>query len=104
MTVDHRKPSPSPVRIEGTLDEPVSRWQWLVKWLLGIPHGIVLVFLWIAFRALSIVALFAILINGRYPRSIFDINAGVLRWTWRVGYYSCWASSAGLPASSRMWH
>jgi Domain of unknown function (DUF4389) len=88
MTVDHRKPSPSPVRIEGTLDEPVSRWQWLVKWLLVIPHGVVLVFLWIAFSALSIVALFAILINGRYPRSIFDFNAGVLRWTWRVGYYS----------------
>jgi hypothetical protein len=76
------------VRIEGTLDEPVSRWQWLVKWLLVIPHGVVLVFLWIAFSALSIVALFAILINGRYPRSIFDFNAGVLRWTWRVGYYS----------------
>jgi Domain of unknown function (DUF4389) len=88
MTVDHRKPSPSPVRIEGTLDEPVSRWQWLVKWLLVIPHGVVLVVLWIAFSALSIVALFAILINGRYPRSIFDFNAGVLRWTWRVGYYS----------------
>jgi hypothetical protein len=88
MTVDHRKPSPSPVRIEGTLDEPVSRWQWLIKWLLVIPHGVVLVFLWIAFSALSIVALFAILINGRYPRSIFDFNAGVLRWTWRVGYYS----------------
>src|SRR3954454_22017143 len=88
MTVDHRKPSPSPVRIEGTLDEPVSRWQWVVKWLLVIPHGVVLVFLWIAFSALSIVALFAILINGRYPRSIFDFNAGVLRWTWRVGYYS----------------
>jgi Domain of unknown function (DUF4389) len=88
MTVDHRKPSPSPVRIEGTLDEPVSRWQWLIKWLLVIPHGVVLVFLWIAFSALSIVALFAILINRRYPRSIFDFNAGVLRWTWRVGYYS----------------
>jgi hypothetical protein len=77
-----------PVRVEGKLDAPLSRWLWLVKWLLAIPHFVVLVFLWIAFVALSVVAFFAILITGRYPRSIFDFNLGVLRWTWRVGYYS----------------
>jgi hypothetical protein len=81
-------PARHPVRIEGTLDPALSRWLWLVKWLLAIPHFVVLFFLFIAFFLLTIVALFAILFTGRYPRSIFDFNLGVLRWGWRVAFYS----------------
>jgi Domain of unknown function (DUF4389) len=77
-----------PLRIEGHLDSKLSRWRWLVKWFLAIPHAIVLVFLWVAFTVLTFVAFFAILFTGRYPRAIFDFNVGVLRWTWRVSYYA----------------
>jgi hypothetical protein len=76
-----------PLQLTGTLDSGVSRWQWLVKWLLLIPHLIVLVFLWIATLATTVVAFFSILFTGRYPRGIFDFNVGVMRWSWRVGFY-----------------
>jgi hypothetical protein len=77
-----------PVRVDAALDAPLSRWLWLVKWLLLIPHFIVLGLLWIAFVMLSVVAFFAILFTGSYPRPIFEFNVGVLRWTWRVQYYA----------------
>jgi hypothetical protein len=83
--------TPYPVAVRGDLDPGVGRWLWLVKWLLLIPHVLVLVFLWIAFSVLWVVAFFAILFTGRYPRGIFDFNVGVLRWTWRVLFYSYWA-------------
>jgi len=76
-----------PAALTARLDEPLSRWLWLLKWLLVIPHLIVLALLWLAFVALTVVAWFAVVLTGRYPRAIFDFNLGVLRWTWRVSYY-----------------
>jgi len=80
--------APYPLQVDATLDEHLSRWLWLVKWFLAIPHYIILAFLWVAFLVVSIIAFFAILITGRYPRGLFEFSAGVLRWTWRVQYYT----------------
>jgi len=77
-----------PVRVSGRLDGRLSRWLWLVKWVLVVPHVVILFFLWIAYIVLSVVAFFAILFTARYPRGIFDFNVGVLRWSWRVSFYS----------------
>jgi hypothetical protein len=77
-----------PVRLEGEVTEPLSRWLWLVKWLLLVPHYICLIFLWLTLVLATIGAFFVLLFTGRYPRGLFDWNVGVLRWSWRVSFYS----------------
>ena len=76
------------VSIKGELTEPPARGWWLIKWLLAIPHFIILAFLSVAFVVVAIIAFFTILFTGKYPKGLFNFNAGVLRWTWRGGFYS----------------
>jgi hypothetical protein len=66
----------------------LNRWLPLVKWLLAIPHYIVLFFLYLAVIVVVIVAWFAILFTGRYPRGIFEFVEGVIRWHNRVVGYA----------------
>ena len=66
----------------------LNRWLPLVKWLLAIPHYVVLFFLWIAVAVAVIIAWFAILFTGRYPQTLFRFVVGVLRWSNRVTSYA----------------
>ncbi|MDQ0923451.1 hypothetical protein QF038_001959 [Pseudarthrobacter sp. W1I19] len=77
-----------PARLEGQLDPHLTRWMWLVKWLLAIPHYFVLAFLGIAFVVVTVAAGVAILFTGRYPASLFQFTVGVMRWNWRVAFYA----------------
>ncbi|MFQ5967718.1 MAG: DUF4389 domain-containing protein [Acidimicrobiia bacterium] len=70
------------------VEQDLNRWMPLVKWLLAVPHYIILFFLAIAAVVVVIVAWFAILFTGRYPRTIFDFVEGVLRWALRVEAYA----------------
>jgi hypothetical protein len=80
-------PSQFPLSFRAEVAETLSPALWLVKWLLLVPHFVVLGFLWIGFACSWGVSLVAILFTGRYPRGLFEYNVGVLRWTWRVGFY-----------------
>ena len=66
----------------------LNRWLPLLKWLLALPHYVVLVFVWLAVIVAVVVAWFAILFTGRYPRSLFDFVVGAFRWTQRVNAYA----------------
>ena len=70
---------PYPLRLEGQLEPGLSRWLWLVKWVLALPHYVVLAFLWIGLVFSTAGAFVAILVTGRYPRTLFDYDRGVLR-------------------------
>lgn len=95
--VDRRDPAggaagavtgPDPLRLTGHLDPGVSRGLWLIKWLLAIPHYLVLAILGFATVVVAVAAGLTILFTGRYPRSWFSFTEGAMRWHWRVGFYA----------------
>jgi hypothetical protein len=77
-----------PARLSGYPDPGLSRWFWLVKWFLALPHFVVLLLLWVACLVCTVAAGIVILFSGRYPRSLFTFTVGVFRWTWRVQFYA----------------
>jgi hypothetical protein len=79
--------TPYPAQLTGDLAPRLSRWLWIVKTILAIPHFVVLAVLGVAFVTTTVFAGFAILFTSRYPRALFDFNVGVMRWNWRVGFY-----------------
>jgi hypothetical protein len=70
------------------VEQDLNRWLPLVKWLLAIPHYVVLVVLFLVAIVAVVIAWFAILLTGRYPRGIFDFVVGVGRWSLRVQAYA----------------
>ncbi len=65
-----------PVHVKAHRDDHVSRWLWLVKWVLLIPHYMILVVLWFVFVVTSLVAYVAVLFTGRYRRGLYDLCQG----------------------------
>lgn len=89
------------VTTEADLDEaPLSRWLPLVKWLLAVPHYIVLALLLMVASVVLVLAWFIILITGRMPRGMFDFLVGIMRWTWRVTAYVALLSTDRYPPFS----
>ena len=86
MTENH-EPQAYPLNIRGDLSSPPNRGLWLIKWILAIPHFVVLIFLSIASFVVWFIAWWAILFTARYPRGMFNFNVGVSRWWWRVSFY-----------------
>jgi hypothetical protein len=90
-----------PLVLEVEYREDLSRWQIFVKWLLVIPHLIILTVLFIGVFFAVIIAFFAILFTGRYPRGIFEFVVGTMRWMIRVQAYSHWLMTDRYPPFSR---
>jgi hypothetical protein len=89
-----------PLRLEVDYDANLSRWMIFVKWLLALPHLIILTVLYIAAVVVVIIAWFAILFTGRYPRGMFDFVAGTMRWWVRVQAYAYWLTTDRYPPFS----
>jgi uncharacterized protein DUF4389 len=86
-----------PVHLEIDYPDRLSRLLIFVKWLLAIPHYIALFFLGIGAAIATLIAWFAVIITGRYPRSLFDYNLGVHRWGLRVSAYLLLLTDAYPP-------
>jgi hypothetical protein len=89
-----------PVTFEVEYDENLSRWLIFVKWLLVIPHLIVLAFVGLAAYVAVVIAFFAILFTGRYPRGLFDFVVGTVRWYFRTQAYAFWFMTDRYPPFS----
>ena len=87
MDLDTFRGSQSPLTVEGAQRPQASRLLWLVKWLLALPHYIVLAFLAFFGMFAWLWALIGILLTGRYPRVPFNYLVGLMRWGWRLSYY-----------------
>lgn len=77
-----------PVELVGDYTERVNRFLWLIKWLLIIPHIVVLWLLSIPLIVTLPVSWLAVVILGRYPGFLWAYHSGLLRWSWRVNFYS----------------
>ncbi len=93
-------PGEYPVTLEVDYDVNLSRWQIFLKWLFVIPHLIVLLFVLLAAYVVVIIAFFAILFTGRYPRAMFDFVVGAFRWVMRVNAYVQWLMTDRYPPFS----
>jgi len=94
------EPGQYPLTLEVEYREDLSRWLIFVKWLLAIPHYIVLAFLGLAASVAVLIAFFAILFTGRYPRGLFDFVVGTARWWVRVNAYAHWLMTDRYPPFS----
>jgi hypothetical protein len=77
--------------------QDLSRGMPLIKWLLAFPHYVVLAFLGVAATVVTLIAWFAILLTGRYPRSLFEFTVGTLRWSTRVSCYAILLTTDKYP-------
>lgn len=80
--------------------QDLNRWLPLVKWLLALPHYIVLCVLFLAAAVTTVIAWFSILFTGRYPKALFDFAVGVGRWSWRVDAYAFLLTTDKYPPFS----
>jgi hypothetical protein len=88
------------VHLDVEYPDDLNRWLPLVKWLLALPHLIVLMFLGIVYYIVLIIAWFAILFTARYPRPLFDFSVGVNRWSLRVSAYAFYLFTDRYPPFS----
>jgi len=91
------EPGEYPVTFEVEQPQELSRLMIFVKWLLILPHLIVLIFVWLASAVVVFIAFFAILFTGRYPRGMFDFLVGAMRWSTRVNLYGQWLQTDRYP-------